>query len=167
MRVAFRCILHLVNHLRRISLLDHSVSNKTRIVLMSNVAVMLSGNCVSAPMSSHFGKAEWIMTADTESHTMVFLENEPANGKSVVELIVGQNCTDAIFTEIGDGALRHLQSANIHGWMAPANITGRQALEMFEHLRLHPAASAADGHGGHECCCAKKAGSEASPCCHS
>ncbi len=134
---------------------------------MSKVAVMLSGNCASAPMSSHFGKAEWIMAADTESHTLVFSENEAAKGKSVVELIVSQNCTDAIFSEIGDGALRHLQSANIHGWMAPASITGRQALEMFEHLRLHPAVSASEGHKDHGCCCAKKAGSEASQCCHS
>jgi predicted Fe-Mo cluster-binding NifX family protein len=118
-------------------------------------------------MSSHFGKAEWVMVADTERHTLVFLENDAANGKSVVELIASQNCTDAIFAEIGYGALGHLQSANIHGWIAPPAVTGRQTLEMFEHLRLKPATSASEENRNHVCCCAKKTGSETASCCHS
>ena len=67
---------------------------------MSRVAVMMSENHVKAPMSSHFGKAEWVMAADTESHTFVFLKNEAANGKSVVDLVAGQGCTDAVFIGI-------------------------------------------------------------------
>ncbi len=133
---------------------------------MSRVAVMMSENHVKSPMSSHFGKAEWVMAADTESHTFVFLKNEAANGKSVAELVASQGCTDAVFNDIGSGALARLRETNIRGWMAPRNISGQQALEMFEHLRLQPAASASEGHGGKGCCCAKQSGSEAASCCH-
>ena len=133
---------------------------------MSRVAVMMSENHVKAQMSSHFGKAEWVMAADTESHTLAFLKNEVANGKSVVDLVASQGCTDAIFNGIGNGALAHLKATNVRGWVAPPNISGQQALEMFEHLRLQPAASASEGHSGKGCCCAKQAGSEAASCCH-
>jgi predicted Fe-Mo cluster-binding NifX family protein len=133
---------------------------------MSRVAVMMSENHVKAPMSSHFGKAEWVMAADTESHTFVFLRNEAANGKSVVDLVASQGCTDAIFDGIGDGALARLRATNVRGWVAPPNISGQQALEMFEHLRLQPAVSASEGHSGKGCCCTKQAGSETASCCH-
>jgi predicted Fe-Mo cluster-binding NifX family protein len=133
---------------------------------MSRVAVMMSENHVKAQMSSHFGKAEWVMAADTESHTLAFLKNDVANGKSVVDLVASQGCTDAIFNGIGNGALAHLKATNVRGWVAPPNISGQQALEMLEHLRLQPAASASEGHSGKGCCCAKQAGSEAASCCH-
>ena len=128
---------------------------------MSKVAVMMSENQVKAQMSPHFGKAEWVMVADTESHTLAFLKKEASNGKSVVEMIAGQNCTDAIFSEIGNGALGHLKAEGIRSWVAPANISGQQALEMFEHLRLQ----AADPSSAHACCGSKHAGSKATTCC--
>jgi predicted Fe-Mo cluster-binding NifX family protein len=133
---------------------------------MSRVAVMMSENHVKAQMSSHFGKAEWVMAADTESHTFVFLKNEAANGNGVVNLVASQGCTDAVFNAIGNGALARLKATDVRGWMAPPNISGQQALEMFEHRRLQPAASASEGHSGKGCCCAKQAGSEAASCCH-
>lgn len=132
---------------------------------MSKVAVMMSENNVKAQMSAHFGKTEWVMVADTECHAFDFLKNEAAGGKSVVELVASQKCSDAIFSEIGNGALTHLKSAGIRGWMAPANISGQQALEMFEHLRLQAADTASERPAGHGCCCAKQAGAEATSCC--
>jgi predicted Fe-Mo cluster-binding NifX family protein len=128
---------------------------------MSKVAVMMSENNVKAQMSEHFGKAEWVMVADTECHAFDFLKNEAAGGKSIVEMIAGQNCTDAIFSEIGNGALGHLKAENVRGWVAPANISGQQALEMFEHLRLQ----AADSSSAHACCGSHHAGSKATTCC--
>jgi predicted Fe-Mo cluster-binding NifX family protein len=128
---------------------------------MSNVAVMMSENQVNAQMSSHFGKAEWVMVADTECHAFDFLKTEAAGGKSVVELVASQNCTDAIFSDIGNGALGHLKAEGIRGWVAPANISGQQALEMFEHLRLQ----AADSSSAHACCGSHHTGSKATTCC--
>ena len=81
----------------------------TRTIPMSRVAVMMSENQVKAPMSAHFGKAEWVMAADTESHTFVFLKNDAVNGKSVADLVASQGCTDAVFNGIGNGALAHLK----------------------------------------------------------
>ena len=130
---------------------------------MSRVAVMMSENNVKAQMSSHFGKAEWVMAADTVNHTFVFLKNEAANGKSVVDLVASQNCTDAIFNEIGSGALSHLTATNVRGWVAPAHISGGQALDMFAHLRLHAAASTS----GHVCCGSNHSESASTCCSHS
>jgi predicted Fe-Mo cluster-binding NifX family protein len=132
---------------------------------MSKVAVMMLENNVKAQMSAHFGKAEWVMVADTECHAFDFLKNEAANGRSVVEMVSSHNCTDAIFSEIGNGALGHLKAEGIRGWVAPSNISGQQALEMFEHLQLRAADTASGRPAGHGCCCAKQAGSEATSCC--
>lgn len=132
---------------------------------MSKVAVMMSENNVKAQMSAHFGKAEWVMVADTDSRAFAFLKNEAANGRSVVELVSSHNCTDAIFSKIGNGALCHLKAEGIRGWVAPANISGEQALEMFEHLRLQAADTVSERPAGHGCCCAKQVGAEATSCC--
>jgi predicted Fe-Mo cluster-binding NifX family protein len=126
---------------------------------------MMLENNVTAQMSAHFGKAEWVMVADTECHAFDFLKNEAANGRSVVEMVSSHNCTDAIFSEIGNGALGHLKAEGIRGWVAPSNISGQQALEMFEHLQLRAADTASGRPAGHGCCCAKQAGSEATSCC--
>jgi predicted Fe-Mo cluster-binding NifX family protein len=132
---------------------------------MSKVAVMMVDNRPNGQISGHFGKAEWTMAADTESHSFVFLKNDASCGSSLVDLLVTQHCTDAIFTQIGSGALGHLASANIRGWIAPPNITGQQAVELFQQQQLQPAASATEGHSG-GCCCGKRDGSESSPGCH-
>src|ERR1035441_10174793 len=131
-----RCILHLVGRLHILHADESQLEHYgTRIIPMSRVAVMMSENHVKAQMSSHFGKAEWVMASDTESHTFVFLKNEAANGKSVAELVASQGCTDAIFNGIGNGALAHLKATNVRGWVAPPNISGQQALERFEQLQ--------------------------------
>jgi predicted Fe-Mo cluster-binding NifX family protein len=33
---------------------------------MAKIGVMMSADCADEEMSSHFGKAEWILVADTE-----------------------------------------------------------------------------------------------------
>jgi predicted Fe-Mo cluster-binding NifX family protein len=106
------------------------------------------------------------MVMNTECHTFDFIKNEAAGGKSVVELLSSQNCTDAIFSEIGSGALGHLKSVGVRGWMAPASISGQQALEMFDDLRLKAADLPSEKSAGHGCCC-KQAGAAATSCCGS
>ena len=132
---------------------------------MSKVAVMMSEDRIDAPISAHFGKAEWAMVADTQCHTVAFLRNDASHGKGAAQLVAGVHCTDAIFTSIGNGALAHLQAASIRGWIAPPNITGQQALEMFEHLRLQPAEAATEGHAG-GCCCSHSDKPGAHACCN-
>src|ERR1035441_8160256 len=81
--------------------------------LMSKVGVMMSADCADGPMSSHFGKAEWILIADTENPGLDFVKNDELNGKSAVAIVIGAGCTDVILADIGDGALGHLQAAQI------------------------------------------------------
>jgi predicted Fe-Mo cluster-binding NifX family protein len=103
------------------------------------------------------------MVVNTDCRTYDFIKSDAAGGKSVVELLSSQNCPDAIFSEIGSGALGHLKSVGIRGWMAPVDISGQQALEMFEHLRIKAAEMATEKSAGHSCC--KQAGAAATSCC--
>lgn len=132
---------------------------------MSKIGVMMSADRGDEQMSSHFGKAEWIMVADTDRSVLEFVKNEGLNGRSAVEIAIRQGFTDVVFTEIGNGAFGHLQAAGIRGWVAPEQITGQQALQMFEQLALQPANASTKQGEGHWCFCAKREGSEVVACC--
>ena len=132
---------------------------------MSKIGVMMSADRADGLMSSHFGKAGWIMIVDAENPASVFVKNEALNGKGAVEIAIRQGCTDVIFTEIGHGAFVHLQAAGIRGWVAPERITGKEALQMFEQLALQHAEASTKQGQRHVCCCAKREGSEAASCC--
>jgi predicted Fe-Mo cluster-binding NifX family protein len=106
--------------------------------LMSKVAVMMSENRVEGQMSSHFGKAKWVMFVDTDNPVPTFQKNEAQNGKGAVAIVLKQECTDVILADIGDGALGHLQAAHIHTLATPAPIAGDEALRMFKEGQLHP-----------------------------
>ena len=135
---------------------------------MSKIGVMMSENRAEGQMSSHFGKAEWIMVVDTERPIVEFVKNEGLNGKSAVGIAICQGCTDVILADIGDGALGHLQAAQIRAWAAPAPVAGDEALRMFRAGQLSPVpaarAAARDG-GGHGCCCKSRDSSKAASCC--
>lgn len=134
---------------------------------MGRITVMMSARS-DAPMSSHFGKAEWIMMAGAENAAPEFTKNDGSNGRSAAEILIGLGCTDAIVVDIGDGALRHLQAADIRVWAAPGPVTGSEALRIFAEGRLPclPAVSAATSHGGgHGCCCAGRGAAHASSGC--
>lgn len=133
---------------------------------MGKIGVMMSENRADGRMSSHFGKAEWIMAA--EEGKVQFVKNEGLNGRSAAEIIVREGCTDVILIDIGDGALGHLQRAQVRAWAAGAPVAGDEALRMFSEGQLTdvPPARAAARHGaGHGCCCANRDGSEAASCC--
>jgi predicted Fe-Mo cluster-binding NifX family protein len=137
--------------------------------MMAKIGVMMSADRADEAMSSHFGKAEWIMVADTESGVHEFVKNKVLNGKGAVEIVIRQGCTDVILADIGDGALGHLQAAHIRAWAVPAPVAGNEALRMFSEGQLPPmpAARAATRHGeGHGCCCENRAVSEAPSHCH-
>jgi predicted Fe-Mo cluster-binding NifX family protein len=134
---------------------------------MSKLGVMMSADTVDEKMSSHFGKAEWIMVADTENPVLEFVRNTGLNGKIVVETLIRQGCTDVILTDIGDGALGHLQAAHIRAWAAPEPVVGSEALRMFREGRLPPVPSArtTTSQDAHKGCCCSSGGSEDFGCC--
>jgi predicted Fe-Mo cluster-binding NifX family protein len=145
---------------------------------MSKVGVMMSVDQPDGLMSSHFGKAKWFMVADTEGATPAFIRNEGLNGRCAAEIATHEGCTDVILVDIGDGALGHLQRANIRAWAAPGPVAGADALRLLAEGKLTPvpAARAAERHGGHHGgCCSGHAGGHAAGhgaghrgcCCHS
>ncbi|MGC9292511.1 MAG: NifB/NifX family molybdenum-iron cluster-binding protein [Acidobacteriaceae bacterium] len=113
---------------------------------MSKIALMTLLNRANSALSMHFGKAKWILVHDTEEGTSYFVQNEGLNGKSVVNYLLREGCSDVICTEIGEGAVENLKRANIRGWLAPADTTAPRALEMFTEGSLQPVHATKD-HG--------------------
>ncbi len=120
---------------------------------MSKIAVMMSADRAGSPISAHFGKAEWVMVSDLARPLPEFVRNEMLNGKSALEIAIRNGCTDVIFTEIGNGAYGHLTAAGLHGWVAPRDIAGQRAIQMFESSTLQPANGATKQGGGLGCHC--------------
>ena len=129
----------------------------------------MSENRAEAQMSSHFGKAEWIMIEDSEDPDCAFEKNVALNGKGAAEIAIRQGCADLILVDIGDGALGHLQRAHIRAWTAPEPMDGDQALRLFKLGKLLPVPPVLASHKegrGQGCCCGHHKGAEASACCH-
>jgi len=114
---------------------------------------MMSGNNAGDRVSGHFGRSPWMMIAESQRTAQEFVKNEMMNGKSAVAMMTRQECTDAIFTEVGNGAYGHLAAAGIQGWIAPVGISGQDALEMFKRGALEPAQAATKQGGGLGCHC--------------
>jgi len=135
---------------------------------MAKIGVMMSADRADEVMSPHFGKAEWIMVTDTESGICEFVKNEALNGKGAVEIVIRLGCADVILADIGDGALGHLQAAQVRAWAVPSPVAGNEALRIFGEGQLSPVpparAAARQGahHGG---CCSRPAGGETAVCC--
>lgn len=132
---------------------------------MSRIAVMMSDGRPDAPLSSHFGKAPWIMVSNTEDGTVIFVQNDGLHGSGAAEMVIRQGCTDVILTGIGQGALARLQAGKIRAWAAPQRVAGSEALRMLRDEQL-PRFTAAEAHeSSHACCCGNHAGAAGSACC--
>ncbi len=118
---------------------------------MSAIALMTLLNREDSKLSPHFGKAKWLMLVKSATGKSAFVQNAGLNGRSVVDLLVANGCTDVVFNEIGPGALQHLQAANIRGWFGPADTPVPQLLAMFRQGGLARAIEPREGHSGH-CC---------------
>lgn len=64
-------------------------------------------------LSPHFGKAKWIGIYDTETESMRFERNTGLNGRFVADVLGDADCTHAVLTSIGPGALEHLHRYGI------------------------------------------------------
>jgi predicted Fe-Mo cluster-binding NifX family protein len=118
---------------------------------MRRAAVMTSLNRPDAPLSSHFGKAEWVMVFDSAATQPSFFKNEELNGRGAMNIVIREHCSDVILAGIGEGAWGRLLAANVHAWIAPASVTGEQALQMLVRGELPPvsASLAHRGRGNH------------------
>jgi len=115
----------------------------------------------NSPLSSHFGKAKWILIMDPETGVTEFEQNHGLNGRAVVEILARHGCSDAIFAEIGPGALSHLQQAQIKPWFGPQDLAAPDVIEKLRRGELSPALAPRPGHEGHH------HQASAGGCCHS
>jgi predicted Fe-Mo cluster-binding NifX family protein len=127
---------------------------------MNPVAFMTLLDRDDSVLSPHFGKAKWIAIVEADRKGPRFLQNTESNGRSVVDLLVANHCTDVVFNEIGPGALQHLQTAGIRAWLGPKDTPISQLLEMLQQGRLPRATEPHGTHGGHDC-----GPQDAAPCC--
>jgi len=134
---------------------------------MGKIAVMMSVDRPDAPLSDHFGKAEWIMITDAQGATPKFVKNEERNGRSVTGLLLNRKCTDVILHGIGEGPLRYLQAANIHVWFAPSSITSSKAVKLFAERKLPRVSENANCNHDHDsgCYCSGQGTAKMSSCC--
>jgi predicted Fe-Mo cluster-binding NifX family protein len=130
--------------------------------IMSKIACTVLLDRDTSPLSPHFGKAKWVMISDPETGATEFEQNHGLNGRAIVDILVRHQCTDAIFAEIGPGALAHLRQGRINAWFAPQNVPASEIIQKFRRGELTRALAPSPGHGGHH-------GSSAEPhgCCGS
>lgn len=120
---------------------------------MSRIAFTTLLNREDSALSPHFGMAKWILIRDNDSGQTTFQQNTALKGRAVVDIMARHGCTDAIFTQIGAGAFRHLEQAGIRGWIGPADTPVPQLLERLGRGELARAQTPESGMGrpeGHE-----------------
>jgi len=96
---------------------------------MSKIGFTTLRNTDDTTLSPHFGLAKWVMIRDNDTGETSFERNTGLYGRAVVDMMARAGCGDAVFTEIGAGALRHLREAGIRGWLAPANVPVAELLD--------------------------------------
>jgi predicted Fe-Mo cluster-binding NifX family protein len=116
---------------------------------MSKVGFTTLLNREDSVLSPHFGMAKWVMIRDDDSGEITFEQNTGLNGRAVVDILARAGCRDAVFSEIGNGALRHLEDARIRGWLAPSDVPVPQLLARLSRGELPPAEGHTHGSGGH------------------
>ena len=106
---------------------------------MSKIAFMTLLKREDSKLSPHFGKAKWVMITDRDGGIPTFVQNTGLNGRAVVEILAANGCTDVVSSQIGSGALRHLETRNIRGWIANADVPVPELLQQYRRRELLPA----------------------------
>jgi predicted Fe-Mo cluster-binding NifX family protein len=103
---------------------------------MSKVGLTVVRPDVESPLSSQFGLAGWVLICDTEGEERVFERNRLLYGMGVVDILERHRCTDAIFSNIGQGAFEALKAAKIRGWCGPEDVPAAQLVERLKRGEL-------------------------------
>lgn len=118
---------------------------------MSRIAFMTLLKRPDSKLSPHFGKAKWVMIVDQDGGVPTFVQNIGLNGHAVVDILAAHGCTDVVFSEIGAGALRHLQAANIRGWFGSVELPVPDLLQKLRRRELPEALALTEAHSEHGC----------------
>jgi predicted Fe-Mo cluster-binding NifX family protein len=118
---------------------------------MSNIAFTTLLKRQDSKLSPHFGRAKWVTIVDQDGGAPTFVQNIGLNGRAVVEILAAHGCTDVVFSGIGAGALRHLQAANIRGWIGSGEVAVPDLLEKLRRRELPEALASTEGPAEHGC----------------
>jgi predicted Fe-Mo cluster-binding NifX family protein len=113
---------------------------------MSKVCLVIARPDGGAPLSSQFGLAEWISICDTEGEQRVLERNRWLYGMGVVGILERHHCTDAIFSNIWEGAFEALKAAKIRGWRWPESVP---TVRLTERLKRGEFEKAGENVGDH------------------
>jgi predicted Fe-Mo cluster-binding NifX family protein len=109
---------------------------------MTKVGMTLLRPDWQSPLSPHFGLATWLLIYDTETDQKKFERNRLLMGKGVVDVFAQHHCTDAVFSNIGPGALEILRAAGIRAWYGPADLPAAELIDRLKQGKLEPASEA-------------------------
>jgi predicted Fe-Mo cluster-binding NifX family protein len=101
----------------------------------------MSRKDLDASLAQHFGMAKWLLIYESED-AFEFVRNEELYGRGVVDALVARGCTDAVFVNIGWGALGHLESAGIRAWYGPPDVPARELIHRLGRGELEKAEEA-------------------------
>jgi predicted Fe-Mo cluster-binding NifX family protein len=114
-------------------------------MVMSRTGFTLLRDNLDAPLSGHFGMAKWLLIYESDQ-AFQFERNEELYGSGVVGALVGAGCTDAVFANIGQGALAKLMTSHIRPWYGPPDVPVRELVERLKRGELKEATEATEGH---------------------
>jgi predicted Fe-Mo cluster-binding NifX family protein len=92
-----------------------------------------------SPLSPYFGIAAWMLIYDMRTDQKTFERNRLLMGRGVVEVFARHRCTDAVFSNIGPGALEILRAAGIRAWYGPSDVPASQLVDRLKRGELEPA----------------------------
>lgn len=116
-----------------------------------------------SPLSPHFGVATWMLIYDTRTDQKTFERNRLLMGKGVVDVFAQHRCTDAIFSDIGPGALEILRATGIRAWYGPPDVPASRLIDRLKQGELEPANEARSHE--HDCTSGHRGRGKLRDCC--
>jgi predicted Fe-Mo cluster-binding NifX family protein len=110
---------------------------------MGKIGLTLSRNTLDAPLARHFGMAKWLLMYENDQ-AFEFVQNTELYGRGVTDEFIRAGCVDAVFTNIGRGALEKLQAARIRPWYGPPDVPVREVIECLKRGELQEATEATE-----------------------
>ena len=107
----------------------------------NKVGLTLSRKVLDTPLGQHFGKAKRLLIYESDT-AFEFVRNEELSGRRVVEIFQQRGCSDAVFSNIGQGTLEHLKAAGIRCWYGPRGVPVRELIERLQRGELRRAVEA-------------------------
>jgi predicted Fe-Mo cluster-binding NifX family protein len=130
---------------------------------MTKVGMTLLRSDWQSSLSPHFGMAGWLLIYDANTGRRTFERNRQLFGKGVVDMFVQHRCTDAVFSNIGPGALEILRAAGIRAWYGSPDVPASQLIDRLEQGELEPAIEAKSR--SHDCTSGHSGRGKVRDCC--